>query len=209
MFQIPSQSLIHQPAAPPPTVARLPRALSFLSLAPVPACTTVSVTQNDGEMRVERAFGAVHLHLEPAAEATVARTRALGFLDSPIGVGVGYVGQDLMALPRDGRIVLWVDERTDLDAWLRRLGELDGVCPVRSAGIDSDGQKGEDKSGEPWEYRSSLLEEAYSPPAPADQIYRWFSARAIPWVSPSAATPPRAAPSLPSAIRTGTSPLFP
>lgn len=109
-------------------------AAALLALMAVSSgCTTVSISESDGHVRVERAFGFVTIVPEVETEPLVMEINALGFMSSPLGISVGFAMQSLAMLPPDCRVVLWVDESIDVEIFETNLAGLQGVCSVQSS----------------------------------------------------------------------------
>ena len=96
-------------------------------------CTTVSISESDGHVRVERAFGFVTIVPEVETEPLVMKINALGFMSSPLGISMGYAAQSLAMLPSECRVVLWVDESIDIELLRTHLVGLQGVCALQSS----------------------------------------------------------------------------
>lgn len=107
---------------------RISTILIFFALASLAGCTTIEITAGDGSTKIERTFGIVNLELSPNADAMFAETKSIGIVSGPSGVSVGYAIQNVAATSSLCKIVLWIKDKTQLDALREEVGDITGVC---------------------------------------------------------------------------------
>jgi hypothetical protein len=96
------------------------------------ACTTIRVSNQSGQVRVERHFGLVSIELAPSTSAVVAETTGFGYLSGPLGVTLGLAHSRIAALPEACRLVIWADSATSAERWQSVLGQAAGLCVVNA-----------------------------------------------------------------------------
>ena len=109
--------------------------LKFLSMLVVllghtAACTTVTIIEKSGHVKVERALGFVSIKLSPGAEALLSELSVLGFVATPLGISIGYAHERLAVLSDSCKIVIWLNNKEQLNNFHRLFSESDELCPV-------------------------------------------------------------------------------
>jgi len=72
-------------------------------------CTIVQVTSSNGDVRIERHAGFVHIGLDPDQSPVTADIRSAGFFTSPLGASLGFASARVTALPSSCHLVLFGD----------------------------------------------------------------------------------------------------
>jgi hypothetical protein len=96
------------------------------------ACTTIRVSDQRGQVLVQRHFGLVSIELSPSTSAVVAETSGFGYLSAPLGATLGLVHSRIAALPEACHLVIWADSATSAERWQSVLGQAAGLCVVNA-----------------------------------------------------------------------------
>lgn len=96
------------------------RCAALLPLLWLSSCTTVSITNSDGAVRIERYFGVVSVELAPGTKAVVAEVSSIGYLASPMGDSVGFAHSTIAALSPECHLVIWLEQPEQI-RWLNEL----------------------------------------------------------------------------------------
>lgn len=93
------------------------------------ACTVIELRAGPDDVRIERSFGFASIDVHPQRDAVVARTWILGLGQSPFGFSAGYADHEIAALPPSTcRVVLWVDDAAQVEAFRTLLADVHDVC---------------------------------------------------------------------------------
>ena len=112
-------------------VARLHRfAWLPLVVAMLTGCATVSITDQSGTTRVERHFGLISIELDPTTTAVVAEANSFGYLGGPMGISLGVGQSRIAALPKDCRLVLWLEHPDQVENLKQQLGDRKDLCVI-------------------------------------------------------------------------------
>lgn len=111
---------------------------SFFSAALL-GCTTISITEKDGKVRVSRSFGAITIEMVPGSKSVLAEAVGLGYLTGPLGTTIGFSKNSFAVLGRDCRLILWNSDKEQAKQLQELLGNHANVC------IISPENKGESK----------------------------------------------------------------
>jgi len=79
---------------------------------------------------VQQGFGFVTIEANPSSDAVVAEITSLGYTSTPMGRSLGYSKQSVALLPDACKLVLWVDDPSDITELQSLLGNNNSVCPV-------------------------------------------------------------------------------
>jgi hypothetical protein len=92
------------------------------------ACTTISITEPDGSVIVEKSFG--FASISPGADTSVitAKATSFGYISSPLGYSIGYSKQTVTTANDNCRIIVWIDEKINNEAFLVELKKIENVC---------------------------------------------------------------------------------
>jgi len=90
----------------------------------------VAITDREGVVSVQQGFGFVTIEANPSSDAVVAEITALGYTSTPMGRSLGYSKQSVALLPNACKLVLWVDDPSDITELQSLLGDNESVCPV-------------------------------------------------------------------------------
>lgn len=105
-------------------------AWSVLAAALCHACAWVQIRSDDGQVHVERYFGVVSLQLSPATRSHVVHLKGVGLISTGFEATVGYVDLTMAALGNDCRLVVWLDDKDQIDELRRVAQELRDACVV-------------------------------------------------------------------------------
>lgn len=104
--------------------------LALLLLLSFSSCTVIEITHSDGEISIERNFGFSVVNIAPDSGATISKISSLGFNVNPLGYSIGMNRQVLATMDNNCRMMLWVDENTDIQLLESVIRDVDTVCIV-------------------------------------------------------------------------------
>ncbi|MEW9799282.1 hypothetical protein [Alteromonas sp. CYL-A6] len=94
-------------------------------------CTTVSISQSDGSVSIERHFGFVVIKPLDDASMMTAEVTSLGYSATPLGYSLGYSQQSVTTADDGCRLVVWVQDHTSQRALADKLQALEDVCVLQ------------------------------------------------------------------------------
>jgi len=100
----------------------------FTLISVCSACTTIEITDNTGAVKVEYGFGFSSIGIAPDAGVVTAKVTSLGYLSSPLGYSVGYSKQVVTSSDGACRIIIWLDDKADVEKLNKQLKSVDSVC---------------------------------------------------------------------------------
>ena len=103
---------------------------AIISILILGGCSTIKITDCHGAISYEREFGFVSLNAHSSVEAIVADVSSFGYMDTPMGISIGYSKQSIAFLPENCKIVLWVKNHEQLLELQELVGDIESVCPV-------------------------------------------------------------------------------
>jgi len=92
------------------------------------SCTSISITDKNGKIQVERSFGFASIGVGDDSEMITARIKSVGYVSSPIGHNFGYSSQVLSISGESCRIVVWINESVNVEMLEKELSTVDSVC---------------------------------------------------------------------------------
>jgi hypothetical protein len=106
----------------------LQRVLCFALLG-LSGCSVVEVSSAGEDALVARSFGVTRLYMQPESAPVVAKIRSFGFVESPLGISLGYSDQVIVALPPSCRVVFWIENEEQFER-IKSLVDSNEFCPV-------------------------------------------------------------------------------
>ena len=94
----------------------------------VSGCTILEITDQKGDVKIERSFGIASIKLEGDTGLITAKVTGLGYLSTPLGYSVGYSDQMIAVTDGACRVVLWVDDKVDLKELEVQIQSVNSVC---------------------------------------------------------------------------------
>lgn len=109
-----------------------------LIVAILTGCATVSITDPSGTTRVERHFGLISIELGPTTTAVVAEAKSFGYLGGPMGISLGVGQSRIAALPKDCRLVLWLEHPDQVENLKQLFGDRKDLCVINPKGKEQE-----------------------------------------------------------------------
>lgn len=95
-------------------------------------CTTVKITDKNGSIAVTREIGVVNISASPEDGAVYADLSVLGYAKTPLGQVLGYSKQSVAVISEKCKLILWIDNSTNLPAVKKFLSENESICIIDS-----------------------------------------------------------------------------
>lgn len=92
------------------------------------ACTTIKIVDSNGSVIIERNFGVSSIGIAPDAGAVTAKVISLGYSASPLGYSIGYSKQIVASSDDSCRVIIWVDEKVNVDELKKQLKSVNSAC---------------------------------------------------------------------------------
>lgn len=100
----------------------------LFSLFVCSACTTIKIVDSNGSVKIEHNFGVSSIGIAPDAGAVTAKIMSLGYSASPLGYSIGYSKQIVTSSDESCRIIIWVDEKVNVDELKNQLKSVTSAC---------------------------------------------------------------------------------
>lgn len=97
------------------------------------SCSTVTIEEADGTVRIERHLGFVSIQPVPAEMAQVVSLTGLGLVGFQGDLIVGFHRAEFAALPRRCHLLLWIEEGAQLEYLRDTLKQMEQVCVVTTS----------------------------------------------------------------------------
>ena len=99
-------------------------------------CMTLRIESREGDVRIVRSAGLLHVQLASPQQAIVGSLSGVGLVGAPLGWSLGYTHQRWAAIGPECRAVVWLEDGELNGATRAALARVAGLCLIAAPGTE-------------------------------------------------------------------------
>lgn len=103
------------------------RIVLLLVLFTLSACTTIEISDSNGDIRIVRSFGFASISPGQGTSTITAKITNFGYVSTPLGQNIGYSNHSILLSNPDCKLVLWLSANLSQEE-IMELKKLSSVC---------------------------------------------------------------------------------